>query len=46
MAPPNGTKSIVGWRSGASHCTSIVHDPKDADLKSDYIGFRVVAFVR
>ena len=29
------------WRSGASHCTSVAHDPGDANLKGDHIGFRV-----
>lgn len=30
-----------GWRSGAFHCTSVAHDPGDANLKADHVGFRV-----
>lgn len=30
------------WRSGASHCTSVAHDPGDPNMKADNIGFRVV----
>jgi formylglycine-generating enzyme required for sulfatase activity len=29
------------WRSGAFHCTAVAHDPGDANLKGDHIGFRV-----
>jgi hypothetical protein len=29
------------WRSGASHCTAVAHDPGDAHLKADNVGFRV-----
>lgn len=29
------------WRSGAFHCTAVAHDPGDAKLKADHIGFRV-----
>ncbi len=29
------------WRSGAFHCTSVAHDPGDANAKADNIGFRV-----
>ena len=29
------------WRSGAFHCTSVAHDPGDAKLKADNVGFRV-----
>lgn len=34
-----------GWRSGASHCCAFAHDPGDADLKGDHIGFRVVCTI-
>ena len=33
------------WRSGASHCTSVAHDPGSPDTKADHIGFRVVFVV-
>ena len=29
------------WRSGAFHCTAVAHDPGDANLRGDHIGFRV-----
>lgn len=29
------------WRSGAFHCTAVAHDPGNADMKADNIGFRV-----
>jgi formylglycine-generating enzyme required for sulfatase activity len=29
------------WRSGASHCTAVAHDPGDPNLKADNVGFRV-----
>jgi len=34
-----------GWRSGASHCTAIAHDPGDVNLRGDHIGFRVACRV-
>jgi formylglycine-generating enzyme required for sulfatase activity len=33
------------WRSGASHCTCVAHDPGAPTLKGDNIGFRVVCRV-
>lgn len=33
------------WRSGASHCTAVAHDPGDPNLKGDNIGFRVACRV-
>jgi formylglycine-generating enzyme required for sulfatase activity len=30
------------WRSGASHCTAVAHDPGVPGLRADNIGFRVV----
>jgi formylglycine-generating enzyme required for sulfatase activity len=29
------------WRSGAFHCTAVAHDPGDANLRADNVGFRV-----
>ncbi len=29
------------WRSGAFHCTAVAHDPGDANLRGDHIGFRI-----
>ena len=29
------------WRSGAFHCTTVAHDPGDANLRADNISFRV-----
>ena len=33
------------WRSGASHCTSVAHDPGAPGTKADNIGFRVACRV-
>lgn len=30
------------WRSGASHCTAVAHDPGSPGTRGDHIGFRVV----
>lgn len=29
------------WRSGAFHCTSVVHDPGAPNLRADHVGFRI-----
>jgi sulfatase modifying factor 1 len=33
------------WRSGASHCTSVAHDPGAPAFKADNVGFRVACQV-
>ncbi len=33
------------WRSGASHCTAVAHDPGSPGTKGDNIGFRIVVTV-